>query len=229
MISNLFSYNRFSGIDRQELGLRANIGGRYVANFANGSYVELVAGQSFQLAGTNAFAVPDTSQVGVGSGLPTAASYAVLGAYGSFVEGVKFGGKMQLDTATMTVARAHLGATYANDSGWSAALNYRYAKAVPAAGVIQDEHEVGAELTVPVAEYWSLTGGAYWDLASNTWLQVSGGLVYDDGYLVVGASATRTGATHRSPNDTRFMATFMLKAPAGFEAGYSGSVPVPSF
>lgn len=227
--SNLFSYNRFSGIDRQELGLRANIGGRYVANFANGSYVELIAGQSFHLAGTNAFAVPDTSQSAVGSGLETNASYAVLGAYGSFIEGIEFGGKLQIDTASVSVARSNLGVTYSGDSGWSGAFNYRYTKAVPAAGVIRNEHEIGAELTVPVAEYWSLTGGAYWDLAGSTWLQVGGGVTYDDGYFVVGATVTRTGETHRSPNDTRIMGTFMLKAPAGFAAGYSGSVPVPSF
>src|SRR5690606_18851599 len=34
--TNLFSYNRFSGSDRQEMGLRVNIGGRYLANFGDG-------------------------------------------------------------------------------------------------------------------------------------------------------------------------------------------------
>ena len=31
--TNIFSYNRFSGTDRQETGLRANVGGRYQGNF----------------------------------------------------------------------------------------------------------------------------------------------------------------------------------------------------
>src|SRR5690606_19630612 len=30
--TNLFSYNRFTGIDRQETGLRLNVGGRYLAS-----------------------------------------------------------------------------------------------------------------------------------------------------------------------------------------------------
>jgi LPS-assembly protein len=52
--SNLFSYNRFSGIDRQETGARANIGGHYLGTFADGSWLDLVGGQSFHLAGVNA-------------------------------------------------------------------------------------------------------------------------------------------------------------------------------
>jgi LPS-assembly protein len=224
--TRLFDYNRFSGIDRQETGLRANIGGRYMANFDNGSYVELVAGQSFHLAGTNAFATPNAYRTGVGSGLETPASNAVLGLYGSFIEGLRVGGKLQVNTGTMQVARANIGATYAATGGWAASLKYHYTAPVPAAGNLNPEHEVGGELTIPVAEYWSISSGAYWDLAANSWLQVSGGLVYDDGYLVVGATVTRTGPTHVSPNDTRFTANFRLKAPAGFYAGYSGAVPV---
>lgn len=223
--TNLFSYNRFSGIDRQETGLRANIGGRYQANFSSGSYVELIAGQSFHLAGVNAFATPNTAQSGVGSGLEDTASYAVLGMYGSFVEGLRVGGKLQVDTGAMQVARATLGGSYAAD-GWAASANYRYTAPIPEAGIINPEHEIGGELTVPVAEYWSVSGGAYWDLAANSWLQVGGGLLYDDGYLAAGLSVTRTGPTHRTPNDTRFTATFALKAPAGFNAGYTGTAPI---
>lgn len=78
--TNLFSYNRFTGIDRQETGLRANIGGRYLLDFNDGNYFELVGGQSFHLAGTNVFAEPNRQQVGVGSGLEDSSSYAVLGA-----------------------------------------------------------------------------------------------------------------------------------------------------
>ena len=65
--TNLFSYNRFSGYDRQETGLRANIGARYQANFADGGYLELVGGQSFQLAGANAFAAADPAGTSRGS------------------------------------------------------------------------------------------------------------------------------------------------------------------
>jgi LPS-assembly protein len=226
--TNLFSYNRFTGIDRQETGLRLNVGGRYLASFDDGNYVELVGGQSFQLAGDNVFALANNQQASIGSGLDNAASYAVLGAYGGLGDALRFGGKLQLDTSSFTLARAGLGASYSRD-GWGAALNYRYAAATPATGRISNQHEIGAELRAPIDEYWSVSSNLYWDLAANSFLQAGGGLTYHDGYLNMAASATRTGPTHTSPNDTRFTATFRLLTPAGLDAGYSGAVPLPGW
>ena len=218
--TNLFSFNRFSGSDRQETGLRANIGGRYQADFVDGGYLEVIAGQSFQLAGENAFAAADPVLSTARTGLEDAVSYAVLGAYGSFVPSTRFGGKLQVDTETMNVARGGLGATYSAE-GYSAGLDYHFIAADAEGGVLQDQHEIGAQVGVPVADYWTVKAATYWDLAANSWLQVSGGVVYDDGYLELGAGATRTGPTHTSPDDTRFTASFRLKAPAGLNVGYS--------
>ncbi len=228
--TNLFSYNRFSGGDRQETGLRANLGGRYQANFADGGYIEVVGGQSFQLAGDNAFAAADPAQTGLGAGMSATASYAVLGAYASFWEGVSVGGKLQVDTVTPRLTRTGMAVGYAN-SGYAASLDYGFLAANPSVGTLIDQHEIGAGLTIPVAEYWSVRGHANWDLASNNWLQVGGGLVYDDGYVVIGANANRTGPTHNTPNATTVTATFRLKAPAGFNVGYEGAIPagLPGF
>ncbi|WP_297107257.1 LPS assembly protein LptD [uncultured Devosia sp.] len=226
--TNVFIYNRFTGIDRQETGLRLNVGGRYLASLDDGSYIELVGGQSFQLAGTNASAVPNRQQVGVGSGLENAASYAVVGAYGAIADTLKGGAKLQVDTSNLAVARAGLGLSYSRD-GWSGALNYGFAAATPATGSIRDMHEIGAELSAPVAEYWSVSGNAYWDINAGSYLQVGGGLTYNDGYLVLSGAVTRTGPTHSSPNDLRATATFRLLAPAGFDVGYSGAVPISSW
>jgi len=217
--TNMFSFNRFSGYDRQETGLRANIGGRYQANFVDGSYIEMIAGQSFQLAGTNAFAAADPAQTGVGSGLEEASSYAVLGAYaGLFDNTIKLGGKLQVDTDEIAVARAGMSASY-SDAGYSAFADYHYIAANADLGVLDDQHEVGAGVGVPIADYWTVNGSAYWDITANSFLQASVGVTYDDGYLMVGASATQTGPTHTSPDDTRFTATFRIKAPAGFNLG----------
>jgi LPS-assembly protein len=226
--TNLFSFNRFSGGDRQETGLRANVGGRYQASFADGGYVELVGGQSFHLAGPNAFAQNDPAQLGVGSGLEATASYAVLGAYGALSQGVRFGGKVLIDSNDPRVARASLGASYTGE-WFGAGLDYLYIDASPDAGVLEAQHEIGSNLSIPVTEYWTARGEVYWDLAAQNWLQVGGGLTYDDGYLLMGANALRTGPTHSSPNDTRVTASFFIKAPAGLNVGYTGGVPVPAF
>jgi len=216
--TNLFSFNRFSGSDRQETGLRANIGGRYLADFADGSYLELIAGQSFQLAGENAFASADPAFSSARTGLEDDASYAVLGAYGALNPNTRFGGKLQVDSDSLEIARAGLGASFSAE-GYSAGLDYFFIAADPEGGVTRDQHEVGVQVGVPVADYWTVKAATYWDLAANEWLQVSGGVVYDDGYLELGAGATITGPTHTTPDDTRFTASFRLKAPAGLNIG----------
>tara|TARA_R110002020_G_scaffold80867_3_gene201435 strand:+ start:1551 stop:3872 length:2322 start_codon:yes stop_codon:yes gene_type:complete len=222
--TNLFSYNRFTGSDRQETGLRANLGGRYQVSLTDDSYLELIAGQSFQIAGANAFAAGDPAQTAVGSGLDTNASYAVVGAYGAFMEpGIKLGGKLQIDTAQPRVSRAGLGASIAQD-GYSASVDYTYLAANPAAGVISDQHEIGGTVGVPIADYWTISATSYWDLRANSLALVGGGIRYDDGYLVLSANANRTGPTHTSANATTVTASFAIKAPAGLNLGYTTSM-----
>ncbi len=54
--SNLFSLNRFSGYDRTEGGVRANVGAQYTMTLNNGGYLNALLGQSYHLAGRNSFA-----------------------------------------------------------------------------------------------------------------------------------------------------------------------------
>ena len=67
--SNLFSVNKFSGWDRIEGGTRLNAGMQYTAQFNRGGFVNVLFGQSYQLFGQNSFAVPDTVNTGLSSGL----------------------------------------------------------------------------------------------------------------------------------------------------------------
>ena len=70
--TTLFAWDKYSGYDRFETGTRANYGGEATLNFKNGSYVNFVAGQSYQVAGTNSYATPDAANVGLefGTGYP---------------------------------------------------------------------------------------------------------------------------------------------------------------
>jgi LPS-assembly protein len=217
--TNLFSYNRFTGTDRQETGLRANIGARYQANLSNGGYLELLAGQSFHIAGTNGMGVVDAAQTGNSSGLDGDASYIVLGAKGSFVPNLVAGAKASIDPDTLKLVRAGLAAEY-NISGYTAGVDYSYISAQPTLGVLSDQSEIGARVGVPFADYWRLTAGVAWDLTANQWLEASAGVQYDDKYLLYGISGVKTGATHTTPNDTQFRATFRLKGPDGIDVGF---------
>lgn len=218
--ANLFSFNRFSGYDRQETGLRANVGFRYQADFGESSWIELLAGQSFHLAGTNAFASPDAAQVGnpASSGMGADASYAVLGARAALWDIYRAGAKVQLDPAAGEVTRASAIAGISN-YGYAADLEYVYLRANPTLGVPDDQHEIGAIVGAPVPlpwmDYWRVRGGLFWDLTTNQWLEIHGGLSYDDGYLAYGANVIFTGPTASTANDTRFLFSFALKGPDG--------------
>src|SRR6185312_6433213 len=152
--TNLFSYNKFSGIDRQDTGLRANLGGHYLANFADGSWLDLVAGESFHLLGTNAFGISDAAQTGTDSGLGTDASYFVASARGGFSNGVSASSKVQLDPNTFKITRAGVGAAYSPGNGFSTNTSYIYVAADPKLGTTTDQHEIETGVNVPIADYW---------------------------------------------------------------------------
>src|ERR1051326_1686864 len=69
--SNLFKVNKFSGWDREEGGTRLNYGAQYTTQFNQGGTISALIGQSYQVFGLNSFAVRDTSNTGLDSGLET--------------------------------------------------------------------------------------------------------------------------------------------------------------
>jgi LPS-assembly protein len=72
--TTLFDWNKFSGYDRIAGGMRANLGAQYTMNFTNGGYANILAGESFQLAGSNPYAMLDNANTGSNSGLQTTRS-----------------------------------------------------------------------------------------------------------------------------------------------------------
>jgi LPS-assembly protein len=213
--TNLFSYNRFSGSDRQETGLRANLGGHFAANFADGSWLDLLGGQSYFLAGVNSLGIADAAQVGANTGLGGTASYVVLGAKAGLSSTFSAGGKVQVDPAAPRVTLAGLGARYADpETRWSAGLDYTYIAADPMRGT-NEQQEITGTVGMPIDDYWTATATASWDIASNTWLEAGAGILYDDGYTDFGFGAVMTGPTHSTPNDFRATASFHLKSPVG--------------
>lgn len=220
--TNLFSYNRFTGTDRQETGLRANIGARYLANFSDGSWLELMAGQSFHLAGVNALGVADEVNTGTSTGLGDDASYIVLGARGSPYDGLTLGAKAQVDVGGPTIARAGLGADYNFGDGFRVGGDYIYLPSDTVTGVTTDQHEVTVRAGAPLPfDYWRVEGSTSWDIATNQWLESSGRIYYDDGYFHAGGFVTATGPTNTEPDSLAFGMSLRLKAPgAEFGIGF---------
>lgn len=194
--SNLFSYNRFVGSDRQETGLRANIGGQFQANFADGSWLRLIGGQSYQLAGVNAFSIIDHAQVANGSGLGGTNSYLVAGATAGIGDTFQLGTKLEFNPATQSIVRAGV-ASEVDFYGFTLDTGYYYRAAVPSRGELADTHKINAELGVPLADYWTATVGGNWDIVANDWTAFSASVYYDDSFLRYGANykATQSLAT----------------------------------
>jgi LPS-assembly protein len=67
--TSLFDWDKFSGYDRAEGGVRANLGAQYTLTGANGFSADALIGQSFHLAGVNSFQPGDIANVGRDSGL----------------------------------------------------------------------------------------------------------------------------------------------------------------
>ena len=212
--SNLFSYNRFTGTDRQETGLRANIGANYQLNFANGSWLDVMGGESFQLAGANAFAAGDGTQATTGAGLSSSPSYLVLGVKGSPFTGLNLGSKFQYDPAATRLTRAGVSASY-DIAGTDFTMDYLYIAKNAARGVLADQQEIRAGASVPFADYWRASAHVGWDLAASQWLVAGAGLHYSDGYLGYGADVEATGPTNTNPTDLRFTASLNLKGLGG--------------
>lgn len=221
--TNLFSFNRFSGFDRQETGVRAAWGLHYNAQFDGGGWLDAVFGKTYQIAGINSFALSpaaDPTVPGVGEGLDEGPlSHFVAGVTGSPGGGLTVGAKALIDPSPVAVSRLSVAATFdANRSKYG--LDYAYLAPNPAIGIADPRHEVGGTATVPLGDYWSATGALHWDLTAMSFAAASAGVDYDDGYLAYGVSATAYGPTSATnPDSQRIDFYLKLKPASGFGAG----------
>ena len=131
--SNLFDWNKFSGYDRFETGVRANYGGQVSMNFKNGGYANFMAGQSVQLAGTNAYATPDAANIGLSSGLDKRVSDYVAGATVSPLSFISFGAQGRFDSQTMENRRVDV-TTQLNLGALTAGVQFANYQAQPVIG-----------------------------------------------------------------------------------------------
>ncbi|MEX0860690.1 MAG: LPS assembly protein LptD, partial [Cucumibacter sp.] len=218
--TNLFSFNRFSGIDRQETGVRAAWGLHYNAQFDAGGWLDLIAGQSFQIAGANSFAAPDPALPGPGSGLEEGAlSHFVAGATGSPGGGLSFGAKALVDPSPLALSRAAVAARLESRVA-DVTFDYSYIAPVPGIGIDDARHEVGASAKLPISDYWSATAGGHYDLGAMSFARADVGVDYDDGYLAYGIGATAYGPTSATSPDSLSIDFYIKLMPiTGFGGG----------
>lgn len=219
---NIFSFNRFSGADRQETGLRTNVGFALNTSFDDGGWLAASIGQSHLLSDFNGYAVSDGSTAGIGTSLDRASSYIVAGLEAG-IGGLSGGARVQFDPETGTLPTTNVRATY-NQQGYSVSGTYAWADVNPALGVTTERHDVGANVTVPIADYWKAKFGASYDLVANQLIATTGSVEYDDKYLAFGVGTRFGGPVQNWQNDFRVEFTLRLRAAANREVigiGYS--------
>ena len=102
---NLFEWNKYSGYDRFETGVRANYGAQFTLDMNKNGYVNAMFGQSAQLAGVNSYATPDAANIGLSSGLDTRYSDYVSRITYSPSSNYTFVTKARFDEATWALRR----------------------------------------------------------------------------------------------------------------------------
>ncbi len=208
--ASLFDYDRFSGADRQETGLRSNVGMMLSTSFDNGGWLTASVGQSFHLAGPNGNTISDGSTAAIGSSLERDTSYLVGGIEAGFGS-VSGGAQAQFDPLTGTIPQAN-GRVAVNLDGYTFAGTYAWAAAEPALGETEDRNDFGIDLGIPVADYWTVRAGTSYDLVANELIKTTASIEYDDDYLAYGLGARFNGPISNWGNDFAVALQFRLSA-----------------
>lgn len=177
--ANLFERDKFSGYDRIEGGVRANLGMRYSGVYTNGWSSNALFGQSYHLAGHNPYTSPDLVHVGAYSGLQTKKSdYVGMIGFGSPI-GISAAASARFDQKTFDVRRTDISAAYSSPEVSVSGL-YSFIDAQPDYGFEKDRQEVTANASVRVLENWSVFGSGTFDMKSEVMVRKSIGFAYDD-------------------------------------------------
>lgn len=137
--TNLFDTSKFSGWDRVEGGVRANVGVQYTFLSPSGASISAMFGESFHLAGTNSYDTPTEALLlagaynpaipltGAGSGLDTKQSDFVARLNVDSGSGLRLGTQARFDNANLALNRLDVQAT-GTMGPLTASMTYAYQK-----------------------------------------------------------------------------------------------------
>ncbi|MFZ9501170.1 MAG: LPS-assembly protein LptD [Beijerinckiaceae bacterium] len=165
--ANLFAWSKYSGYDRFEGGARANYGVQYSARLNSGAFGALMLGQSYHLAGENAYASPDAANVGLGSGLDKRQSDYVARAQFSPNANFNFVAKSRFDSDTFNVRRLDVAAA-ANWGVIQTAVNYARYEAQPLIGYDRLRHGLALSSAVQITPNWFANANLITNLTSKS-------------------------------------------------------------
>jgi LPS-assembly protein len=176
---NLFAVNKFSGWDRIEGGTRANAGVQYTAQFNKAGFVNVLVGQSYQLFGANSFAIADTVNTGLSSGLEKPRSDYVARIAYQPDSIYTFISRFLVDEESFHIRRVEIEAR-ANFDRWSFSAIYGNYDKQPEIGFLERRQGVVGTLLYKLTQNWSLLAAARYDLEAGQINQHRFGVGYID-------------------------------------------------
>lgn len=182
--SNLFKVDKFSGYDRVEGGGRANYGIQYTAQFNNGGFVNALFGQSYSLFGQNSFAVTDSTNTGLDSGLDTRQSDYVARLSYQPTSIFAFTSRFRFDNSSFAMQRMELEATASFDR-WTGSVLYGDYAAQPLIGFLDRRQGIQGSGQYKLDANWVLLGQALYDINDKKFAQTRLGLGYIDDCLIL--------------------------------------------
>jgi LPS-assembly protein len=213
--SNLFKIDKFSGYDRTEGGGRANVGVQYTAQFNKAGFFNVLFGQSYQLFGTNSFAVGDATNTGLNSGLDTARSDYVARASYQPNRNYTLTSRFRFDQTTLNVRRFELeGRT--NFDRWTFSALYGNYAPQPALGFLTRREGVLTTAGLKLTSEWSLLAGMQYDLDAHKVAATQVGIGYINDCMILALNYT-TGYTYSGnpTTDHRLMLQLTLRTLGG--------------
>lgn len=191
--TNLFQSSKFSGYDRMETGVRANVGVQYTFQGPVG-YARVLAGQSYHLSGTNAYA-ESGNNFASNNGLETKDSDYVLGVYLAPVDSFRIISQSRFDEDDMSLRREDVTAVF-NYGPLMTAATYSYGQVLDSTTSIYDEQQdIVAYAGLKLTDRWTLGGSIRYDLDDDRVLTDSIRLAYLDECFMLSATYSETYIT----------------------------------
>jgi LPS-assembly protein len=214
--TNLFETSKFSGYDRLETGVRANVGMQYTFQGPVG-YARILAGQSYHLSGRNAYDETGTDFSPV-SGLETDDSDYVLGVYLAPTEVFRLIAQSRFDEDDLTLRREDLTAAFSYGP-ISAQATYSYGEVLNDSGLYEDQQDILGFASLRLTDRWTLSGALRYDLDASEVLTDSIRIAYLDECFMLSVTYSETFITDTDRDiepDQTVMLRFEFKHLGGF-------------
>ncbi len=179
--ASLFSANRFSGFDRWEDGLRANIGGRISARWGKNGHASLLAGQAFRSRPNTYFSAQSGLQ-GQSSDYVSTFDFSpspilAVRAHTRFDKN-NFDVKRVETEVRLNLNKEQLGPLSKILYSLNASVGYLNFDDSIASG--RPTEEIRGRTTIGLSKNWAITGSATRDLAAKRATGINLGIIYHD-------------------------------------------------